>query len=183
MSIDVTIKKNFRPGMTVEIIAESDKESQEVTRGTVSKVLSRENHQKGIKVQLKTGQSGRVCHVPTKDEIRLERFKFYNRFFFLPKIYSIWHKTDRHYYLLPYPIANGKEEQTAFLFTEKEGGEELMTLLSLASNEYMVKEINRRKPIVENFKSLPVEVYRINRDKRITQDKLIELENYFKNMR
>ena len=182
MSIDITMKKNFRPGMLVEIETEEDKVRDTVTRGVIVKVLSKGNQEKGIKVELDTGEVGRVYSVPTKDEMRRETFKFYNTFFFLPKIYSVWHKKEKKYYTLAYPSKSGNEK-TAFLFVDKGEGERLMEMMNLSATEYIVKEINRKKFIHENFKTLEVDTYRINLNRKLTADKLKELEQYFKNMR
>lgn len=182
MEIDITIKKQFRPGVLVEIETESDKGTGKLTRGRILRVLSKENQKKGIKVELTTGETGRIKHVPTLDEIRLENFKFYNQFFFLPKIFSIWNKKERCYLLLDYPNAKGMVEKTAFLYETKGDAEELLKLLKLPASDFMVKEINRRKPISQNFKSLDVDVYRLNRDRKLTYEKLNELEHYFKSM-
>lgn len=183
MTIDVTVKKNFRPGMVVDIETEEDKVRDTVTRGVIAQVLSKGNQTKGIKVQLTTGETGRVYGLPTKEEIRMENFKFYNQFFFLPKMFSIWNKIERKYLILDYPNQRGAVEKTAFLFEDKKEAEDLLHLLQLSQKEYMVKEINRRKPISENFKTLEVDVYRLNRDRKLTYERLNELEHYFKNMR
>lgn len=183
MTVDVTLKKNFRPGMVVDIETEEDKARDTVTRGVIAQILSKGNQPKGVKVQLTTGEVGRVYGLPSKEEIRMENFKFYNQFFFLPKMYSIWNKTERKYLILDYPTQRGTVEKTAFLFEEKKGAEDLLQLLQLSPKVYMVKEINRKKPISENFKTLEVDVYRLNRDRKLTYERLNELEHYFKNMR
>ncbi|WP_214688204.1 MULTISPECIES: DUF2196 domain-containing protein [unclassified Exiguobacterium] len=182
MSTDVTMKNNFRPGMMVDIETDSDKKKGTVTRGIIAKVLSKGNQPSGVKVQLTTGEVGRVYEIPSRDEVRREHFRFYNTFFFLKKIYSVWVKKEKRYYTLNYPSAHG-DENTAFLFVEKEEGEQFMKMMNLHPTEYMVKEISRRKPIHENFKTLEVDVFRIDLDRKVSVEKLIELESYFKNMR
>lgn len=184
VEIDVTMKKNFKPGMLVEIEVDKTEDSsgnKEVLRGRLLTVLSKGNQKKGIKVELTTGEKGRVIHVPTRDEIKLENFKFYNKFFYLQHIYSIWNKTERKYYTLSYPHGE-KNETTVFLFEDKSEAERLMKDLHLSPQEYMVKEINRRKSIYENFKTIDVDVFRVNRDRRICYEQFNQLEHYFKSM-
>lgn len=183
MDIDVTVKKNFQRGMLVDIVAESDKTNGKLTRGYIQTILSKENQKKGIKVELTSGVTGRVSYVPTKDDIKLENFKFYNKLFFLPKIYSIWNKVERHYFLLGYQNRMGNLEQTAMLFENKQEGLDFLKEAGLSEKEYMVKEINRRKPINENFKTRSVDFYRINRERKLSFERMSEWESYFKNMR
>jgi len=184
IEIDVTVKKNFKPGMIVEIEVEKSEDNRgtkNVLRGRLLKVLSNGNQKRGIKVELTTGEKGRVVHVPTRDEIKLENFKFFNQFFYLPHIYSIWNKQERRYYTLSYPHGANTEE-TVFLFEAKAEAERLMKDLHLSPQDYMVKEINRRKAIYENFKTLDVDVFRINRDRRMSYEQFNQLEHYFKSM-
>lgn len=183
MDIDVTIKKNFQRGMLVDIVAESDKEKGTLTRGYIQTVLSKANQKQGIKVELTTGIKGRVSYVPTKEDIRLENFKFYNKFFFLPKIYSLWHKTERRYVVFNYQNRMGNLEQTVMLFENKQEGVDFIGESGLSEKDYMVKEINRNKPINDNFKSLAIQFYRINRERKLSFERMSEWENYFKNMR
>lgn len=183
MDIDVTIKKNFQRGMLVDIVAESDRATGKVTRGYIQTILSKANQKQGIKVELVGGVTGRVVYVPTKDDIKLENFKFYNKFFFLPKIYSIWNKESRKYLVLDYKNRMEKIEQTALLFENKQEGVDFIRESGLSEKDYMVKEINRNKPINDNFKSLAIQFYRINRERKLSYERMVEWESYFKNMR
>lgn len=183
MEIDVTIKKNFQRGMLVDIVAEADKEQGTLTRGYIQSILSKANQKQGIKVELTTGIKGRVSYVPTKDDIRLENFKFYNKFFFLNKVYSIWHKTERRYVVLDYENRMGKIEKTVMLFENKQDGVDFMKEANLSETDYMVKEINRKKTINENFMTLSIDFYRINRERKLSFERMNEWEHYFKNMR
>jgi uncharacterized repeat protein (TIGR03833 family) len=183
MDIDVTIKKNFIRGMLVDIVAEEDKQSGKLTRGYIASILSKENNKKGIKVELTSGKSGTVQYVPSKDDIKLENFKFYNKFFFLPKIYSLWNNQERKYVVLNHMNPAGRNEKTALLFDSEHYAKEFVKGTSFDSKDFAIREINRKKPIVENFKTLEVDYFRINKERKISFERMIEWENYFKNMR
>lgn len=170
--------------MLVDIIAEEDKQSRKITRGYIAEIISKENSSKGIKVRLTNGKKGVVQYVPTKDDIRLENFKFYNRFFFHPTIYSIWDNQARKYLVIEhYNRSIGQTEKTAFLFDSKEKAKELIKGSVYDSKDYSIRLINRKKPIVENFKTLEIDYFRINKERKLSFERLKEWEHYFKNMR
>ncbi|PLS19127.1 hypothetical protein CVD28_01595 [Bacillus sp. M6-12] len=183
MDIDVTIKKNFMKGMMVDIIADEDAKTGKITRGYIATILSKENNKKGIKVELTSGVSGKVQYVPSKDDVKLENFKFYNKFFFLPKIYSIWNQVERKYMVLQHTSPSGKIEKTAFLFDSEQQAKDFVSGTKFESKDYSIREINRKKPIVDNFKTLEINYFRINKERKISFERMIEWENYFKNMR
>ena len=59
-----TIRKNIQPGKTVEIVQKNHQRSGELTDGVVKKILTNsQTHPHGIKVQLETGEVGRVKNV------------------------------------------------------------------------------------------------------------------------
>lgn len=180
--IDATMRKNICVGMLVDIVAEEDADSEKLTRGYVKKILSQSNHSKGIKVELTNGKIGRVKHIPTKDEIRLENFKFYNRFFFLPKIYSIWDPQNQHYLVIDH-LNKSKQviEKTAFLFDSYEKAKEFIK--ETTYKDFPIREINRKKTIADNLKKTGAKFVRINTDRKLSMEKLEMWEQYFKNMR
>ena len=54
-------RKNISPGDTVEIILKKDQRTSKLTRGVVHRILTNKPfHSRGIKVELKGGQIGRV---------------------------------------------------------------------------------------------------------------------------
>lgn len=184
MDIDVTIKKNFKKGMMVDILADEDKLSGRITRGYISTVISKADSKKGIKVELTSGIKGIAQHIPTKDSVKLENFKFYNRFFFTSKLYSIWNNAERKYFVMNYQNRTTEHiEQTVFLFDSKEEAQVFLNELNLDKKLFTVKEINRKKPIVENFKTLNVDYFRINKERKLSYGRMVEWEFYFKNMR
>ncbi len=61
---DGTIRKNIQPGFSVEIVQKYHQRAGELTEGIVKRLLTKSpNHPHGIKVQLETGEVGRVKNV------------------------------------------------------------------------------------------------------------------------
>lgn len=59
-----TIRKNIQAGKTVEIVQKNHQRSGELTEGVVKRILTNAaTHPHGIKVQLETGEIGRVKNV------------------------------------------------------------------------------------------------------------------------
>lgn len=184
MDFDITVKKNFVKGMLVDIIADKDNQSGKLTRGYITTIISKENNKKGIRVKLNNGKTGRVYAVPTKEEIKLENFKFYNKFFFGKSIYSIWDNEEKKYAVLNYEnVGLQRIEQTIFLFDSELEARDFVKGTIFGNKRYSVRAINRKKPIVDNFKTLQVDYFRINKERKLSFQRMIEWENYFKNMR
>lgn len=61
---DGTIRNNIKIGSEVEIVQKHHQKSGELTEGLVKRLLTKSsNHPHGIKVQLETGEVGRVKKV------------------------------------------------------------------------------------------------------------------------
>jgi len=61
---DGRYRKNIQPGYAVEIVQKHHQRSGELTEGIVKRILTKSpNHTHGIKVQLDTGEVGRVKQV------------------------------------------------------------------------------------------------------------------------
>lgn len=61
---DGTIRNNIKIGFEVEIVQKHHQRSGELTEGFVKRLLTKSsNHPHGIKVQLETGEVGRVKKV------------------------------------------------------------------------------------------------------------------------
>ena len=61
---DGRIRNNIQIGSKVEIVQKHHQRTGELTKGTVKKLLTNSpNHPHGIKVQLETGEVGRVKNV------------------------------------------------------------------------------------------------------------------------
>lgn len=67
-STDGTKRSNIKVGYTVDIVQKHHQRSGELTRGEVSRILTKSpTHPHGIKVQLETGEVGRVKTVVEDD--------------------------------------------------------------------------------------------------------------------
>lgn len=189
--MDGTIRKNIQIGMLVDIVLKRDQPTGKLTRGYVKRILtSSPQHHRGIKVEL-TGNGdsvnriGRVQHIPTKEEIKLENFKFYNKFFFLKKVYSIWDVVNKRYFIMDYlnPSKNNQIEKTSFLFDSQEQANLFIKGTEYDSKDYSIREVNRNKLLAESFSKIGTQFVRINKDRKLSLEKLSEWEQYFKNMR
>lgn len=61
---DGRIRNNIHPGFKVEIVLKRDQRSGYLTEGIVERILTKSpNHTHGIKVQLESGEIGRVKNI------------------------------------------------------------------------------------------------------------------------
>ncbi|WPS85600.1 YwbE family protein (plasmid) [Brevibacillus halotolerans] len=180
-----TVKKNISIGMLVDIVKKVDQPTGKLTRGYVRRILTNSpNHHRGIKVELTTGDIGRIQRILSKEDIRLENFKFYNKFFFRKKIFSIWDSANRHYLIVDhYNVAKHSTEKISFLFESAENARTFMKGTKFDSKDFPIREINRNKPIADSFTKIGTEFIRINIERKLSMDKLKEWEFMFKNMR
>lgn len=169
-------RKDLAVGMLVEIESGND-----VYRGYIQDILTKTSKADRIKVRLKTGEVGFVVHLVTKEEMDMERFKYYNRFFYEQKIASIWDKKENKYLIKEeqHPTKN-ITRRYAYLFTNQDVANDV--LASLSDERYMLRWINRKKPISENFKTLDCSHYRINEERKITKKNLDEREHSYNNI-
>lgn len=59
-----TLRKNIQVGIEVEIVQKHHQRTGELTDGIVKRILTKSpNHPHGIKVQLESGEVGRVKHI------------------------------------------------------------------------------------------------------------------------
>ncbi|MCK4562026.1 MAG: YwbE family protein [Flavobacteriaceae bacterium] len=64
MNTDGRNRKNIQVGFEVEIVQKQDQRSGNLTEGIVKRILTKSpNHPHGIKVQLETGEVGRVKNI------------------------------------------------------------------------------------------------------------------------
>jgi uncharacterized repeat protein (TIGR03833 family) len=57
-------RKNIQVGLEVEIVQKHDQRSGNLTNGVVQRILTKSsNHPHGIKVQLESGEVGRVKYI------------------------------------------------------------------------------------------------------------------------
>jgi uncharacterized repeat protein (TIGR03833 family) len=56
-----TVRKDIKPGTTVDVVQKQDQPTGKLTRGVVKEILTNSpNHPRGIKVRLQDGRVGRV---------------------------------------------------------------------------------------------------------------------------
>lgn len=67
--MDGKIRKDIHPGQLVEIVMKADQRTGALTKGVVQRLLTKSaTHPHGIKVQLETGEVGRVKNIlPDED--------------------------------------------------------------------------------------------------------------------
>lgn len=62
--MDGTIRKNIKPGKTVNIVLKKDQRTGKLTKGIVKDILTKSpSHPHGIKVRLDNGDVGRVKEI------------------------------------------------------------------------------------------------------------------------
>lgn len=169
-------RKDVQVGMLVEIECENN-----IIRGYITDIHTKTNNAKQVIVKIKTGEVGKVVHLVTREEMEMERFKYYNRFFYEQTILSIWDKKINKYYILEetQPKTN-KTRHYAYLFTDERVAKSVLS--SLKDDRYMLRRLNRKKRIGENFKTLHLTHYRINEERRITVKNLGEREQDYLNL-
>lgn len=61
-------RQELQPGMLVEIVQKHHQSTGELTEGFIKRILTKsKSHPHGIKVQLQTGEVGRVKHIVPED--------------------------------------------------------------------------------------------------------------------
>lgn len=175
-------KSNICIGLLVEIVSDEDRATQKLTRGYIKEIVTKGNKSKSVTVILTSGKKGIIKHIVTKNELKRENFKFYNLFFSDSRIYSIWDRKSNKYLVIEHTNKTScKMEKIAFLFNDEKIAQQVLN--SLKNRNYTLRTINRKKPIAENFKTLGVQYFSINKDRKLSCERLVEWENYFKNMR
>ena len=57
-------RNTIKPGLKVKIVLKQDQRTGKLTEGIVARILTKSaNHPHGIKVQLESGEVGRVKHI------------------------------------------------------------------------------------------------------------------------
>lgn len=170
-------RSDLKIGMLVEILSDN-----ECYRGYIQEITTKTNSAKKVKVVLNDGQIGYVDHIVTKEEFDSEQFKFYNLFFYEKEIYSIWNKRERKYLVdMVSNVSRQVTEPTGFLFTDKKVAKDV--LKAMDCDLLMLKKLNRRKLISENFKTCDVKFFRINEMRKVSLKKLNERETFYNNVR
>lgn len=177
-----TIRNNIKKGMWVDIVLKKDQKTGILTRGQVQRLLTNsQEHHRGIKVMLLDGQVGRVQNILTKEEVKEETLRFYEKFFSLPVVYSLFDLTRQRFEVFRY--TNPKDntvERTALLFNTQQGLEEFIYGTSYYHGDYVIKEIPKDESVVNKFLPLFVEYFRINGERKVSIANLTELEKRYR---
>lgn len=170
LDIDISQRNNFQKGMLVDIL-----ENEQIIRGYINKIISNDNQNKGIKVSLTNGHSGRIYGVPSKAEIEKENFKFYNLFFNTCDIYTIL--KEKSVFLLD---CNGKK--CAYLYSSKDIALKSIKNTPLEQKPYNIGRISRNKNIVDLLKKYEIDIFVIDMEKQLTNTQLNDYEIKFRSM-
>lgn len=176
--LDTTIRKNIKVGMYVEIKITN----RVIEKGLVLNILSRTDNQSGIKVELTSGSIGHIVEIYTLDKIKLENFKFYNRFIFEPFIYSIWDKTKKEYLIINYKHHSMLNEYNSIIVADnKEDLNKIIDLLTLDKRKFIINRLKSNSSISKSFKDIEnIEMILINNIKYLRFSKFLEIENEIK---
>lgn len=182
LDIDVTLKENICVGLMVEIVEDKNKSTQVLTQGCVKRLISNKDCKKGIKVELTNGAVGHIKGIPSKNDIKKEKFKFYNTFFYQEYIYSIWDKKANNFLTVNrVNKINGLLEKTIFLFSDMDIAKEKMVGTILDDKNYSIRSIRRKnKSINTIFKNCEFDYYSLDTSKKLSKIKMEELEKHFK---
>lgn len=182
LDIDVTVKDNICIGLVVDIVSEQDKATQKITNGCVKKIISNKDCKKGIKVELTNGIIGHIKGIPSKNEVKKDTFKFYNTFFYQEYVYAIWDKSKKKFLILDrVNRINGRLEKTMLIFSSSEIATEKIKGTSLDNDNFSIRSLRRKnKSFDKFFKDYDIDVYSIDMSRKLTKEKMKELEEHFK---
>lgn len=170
LDIDTTIKNNFKVGMMVDV-----QENDKIYRGYIKKILSNDNQDKGIKVLLENGHSGRIYGVPSKAEIEKQDFKFFNLFFNSETIYVLL--KDNEVFTI-----SSNNKNCAYLFSSKEKALKAVQGTPLENKPYHTNKLTRKKNITELLAKYNIDIFVIDMKRQLTNQELNDLEIKFRSM-
>lgn len=152
--------------------------NKQVIRGYIQEIITKTNQASKVRVSLKTGEIGHVIHIVTREEMEMERFKYYNQLFHAKGLSSIWDRKQNKYFVLEelHPTLSSSRRY-AYLFTDQQIANDVLS--SLNDERYMLRELNPKRKISENFKTLELTHYRINEERKVTVQHLDEREHNF----
>lgn len=147
-SIDLTKRSNVRTGLMVEIAS-----GEQLHKGIVVEILSKGGNSDGIKVKLSTGEVGNVKRLVSKQEVRLESFKFWNLFLNANRIFSIYDNEVGHFLEIDrISKITGKREVVSLLFDAHGTATAFLKgNPNYSSPRYSVRPIKKNKPLIEHF--------------------------------
>ena len=172
--LDTTVRKNFKVGMYVEIVTKDE----EIKTGLIEKILSKDDNSKGIKVRLTDEVEGRVLEIYTAEKMKLENFKFYNRFLYEKQLFSIWDKEKNKFALFGYSHHTLKKPYlTIFISKNKQDLTDFINKHQLNRKRYEVRRISNSKNLYSHFDETKVKACLLNNEKYISFKNFIDIEN------
>lgn len=170
-------RSQLKIGMLVEI-----HNNGKFHKGYIQKILSGQHTDKGVKVELHSGETGRVQRVITKEEVKKETFIFYNRILFSKSLFSIYDNENRRYFTLKQSKNNGSSKH-AFLFESKEDAEACLQKMNrLGHSKLSVRAIPKNKEVYQTFKIAEADVLIINHSRNVSVNVLEKLERKLKSL-
>lgn len=168
--LDITKRSNLVEGLIVDISV-----GEEIVRGVIKKILSKNSNSKGIKVELMTGEVGCVKYVPTKNELRLDSFKYWNSLL-QGRIFTIYDNTNKKYLEISrLDKFTGTQELSGLLFSSKDLADEFVKNSSTYnSKQYTIRTVKSSKTLSENFPTATS--FRGDIKRKISAEKLNELQ-------
>ena len=164
-------KKDICIGLFVEIIQYDSRNNETVHRGYIKRVITQGKSDK-VKVELDNNECGVVVHILTKEELKLEAFKFYNKFLYEKTIYAIWHRYEQSFF-----VYRNKQEQRDILYVFHSKEQANTFTKKYLDDNYMVKELKKsNKSLQQLFSKTDFNTYYINEERKISKDKLHEFE-------
>lgn len=173
-------RKALKKHTKVEIVIED----KEICKGLIDEVLSKTTPKNGkIRVRLTDGKIGTVTKIITPDEVKLEEFKFLNRFFYSKEIYSLYNKKEKTYQLIQrIDKTQNKVYNHILIFSDKELAINTFKNTKYDTKDFCIVKLNRNKRIYENFKNNKIHYVRIDMKKTTSIIKFKKLEDkYLKN--
>lgn len=163
---ETTQLRYFKIGLYVVIETKNGDEK----RGFIQKILSKKDDERGIRVQLKTGEFGHVIEIPTKHDIERETFKYFNLLFH-DKIYALRHRKTKEWIVLPH------EKGRLLLLNHQPNDERFHP-----QTDWHWQAISSQRQWATLFRSLEPEWVLINHERLLSFGDFQALEKRFKEM-
>lgn len=163
---ETTQLRYFKIGLYVVIETKNGDEK----RGFIQKILSKKDDERGIRVQLKTGELGHVIEIPTKHDIERETFKYFNLLFH-DKIYALRHRKTKEWIVLPH-------QKGRLLLLNSQPNDERFH----PQTDWYWQAISSQRQWATLFRSLEPEWVLINHERVLSFGDFQALEKRFKEM-
>lgn len=162
--------------MYVEIIIGD----RELKRGKIKRIISKEKRKDGmVKVELITGEQGRVVKILTRDDFELENFKFFNLFFHSKEHYIIYNSKKRENLVIT-KERKGLEVKHFIIFSDKKLAESVLQRSHYIKKGYNIRTLN--KNLSSYINKLEADLIILNMERTVLKKKFFELEERFKKM-